>query len=69
MTHTPDETATPAAWTHVPHWIGTVLPEAAAALPIQIVTDAHFFPMFNVQRANELDMLLNTAIACNCHLP
>jgi hypothetical protein len=37
-THTPDKTATPADWTHMPHWIGTVLLEAAAALPIRIVT-------------------------------
>jgi hypothetical protein len=60
--HAPDKTAVPVAWTHVPHWIGTVLPEAVAASPIRIVTDARFFPTFNAQRANKLDMLLNTAI-------
>jgi hypothetical protein len=61
-THATDKTASPAARTRVPHQIGTVLPEVAAALPVRIVTDARFFPTFNAWHANELDMLLNTAI-------
>jgi hypothetical protein len=61
-THAPDKKAIPVAWTHVPHWIGVMLPEAAAASPVRIITDPRFFPTFNARHANEFDMLLNTAI-------